>query len=390
MASYYDSSDFCEYTDFFIQNKLDMKEFIDALNLVVDENESVCDTFIILNKIYDVSKDVFNHLRHLMKNDNMLAVYLYCKFLLLEKEKKKIYIDSYIIPICNLHKHFKENTKSMQDIIKFIYIIKNDDTLENFIDYTNNFGVYKSLDIQSIENVSYEPNSYLKNNFIVYFVKFVRIYIRMSFFYKLNYYFSQEKSTLKSDEVSVTGIEDFLRRFEMNSDTYMILWNYFFVSYEYIRDKNPTQDKIQEIIHSIPANKKCKRCSPDITLNMKKKMECIRQICYYIIVYDNSGWDDSFYELSSLSFHIFLNTKFGYDESMDEYNLFKYMNYNKKHSDILLHKVSEYFNSKIYLALQKIYIVHEHLDKTKENRYIELSQFLCKVLNSMHFTILTY
>jgi hypothetical protein len=334
----YTLEDFEEYKQFMADNHINVEEFIDNINHIVLEKEQVCDFYICMNKIYHTSKELYYRLVHFIQYQNPYGAYIIVKYLLLDEESKISFKNKYIDRMTI----FKRESENKDLFVREIYELSNDDELNNFMDYTDNFNNYKPLDISKLDNIKH-LSDFILNYQIHGILLVIDEYVRINFIYNLNYYLSNKptyKSMLKDGEVNISGYEDFKRRFESNIDMFMILWNYMFKLIPYYRKEN----QIKLHIDYLPSDRIYNIYGMDEQIITDEyKFELIITNLRKMIYSSNSQSSED------LFFMIFLKLKFNYDESnpIDEYQMLKSYRYIKNHNSIILSRIKQYSNSKL-------------------------------------------
>lgn len=219
MDNYYSVSDFIQYSQFWNKSKKDINKFTEVLNDIIKKENINLDVCIVLNTIKKYLSDIqYNHLLYYttQKYDNYI-VYLFFKFILLEQKDKNIIFDY----ITNIPKFFINNI--FEDFSN-IYDIINNDIISNFIDITDIYNNFEILDISKINNINDNIVFYFKN--LYKFENFVHQYNRLEFIYRFIYYMSNDISTNE-----LNAKDDFVKRFEMTIDKFIIMNNFINVHY---------------------------------------------------------------------------------------------------------------------------------------------------------------
>jgi hypothetical protein len=391
MSNYYTIEDFKEFEGVL---KCSINEFVEILNyLVEDETQNeICDFMIIMKYLKQLDPITYKCLINYMDDygNNTLGVYIYLKFLLLNDEKKTEFVDKYF---CKF-RIIENINEPMEKFLITMFQIVEDEYLNDFYDYKDNYLQYRKLDIKNIENIGQTKIKYIDSSFIKTFLSYVRIFISSTFIVRFIYLISKDKlQYLKQGETSITTLEDFLRRFEYNRDTFMLLINYYKDIYN-ISDKIKLNFKIK--LDKTPVNK----IYPyDKVLTEKERVSYIKKFIYEIICGVKTYVTikhcfDSFIERYNDTFIKFLIVKYDYDIEKDEYKLIKYIGYNKFHSDWLHKKFKMYINEKLYKSLIFINDVRSSLpinveketEKTKSDEMvIELYDYLEKLLKTYYY-----
>lgn len=412
MATYYDTTDFEIFKPYFDED-ISIEKFVESLNYVSDETNGdktleVCEFMHFMKKIKEVNKTLFDLLINLMnsKENNTLSVYIYLKFLLLsieEKEKLMTYIDR----LQELNENFEYQCpadilthKPLDVVLRMIFEIYDDAYFNDFIDYKDTFGQYRELDMSSYYNFADCNPDYMKQDFINIFVESIRFFLRTKIVIQFIYLISDKNQTkvLNEGETSITSIEDFIRRFEKNIDTFIIFYNINWVKL----DVEASSQELKLIVAQIPSNKviKTRNTTEYHDSNMK-------QICFYIRYklfasfllkhlrhyHSKPNCYNSWDEMYNKSTQMFLTIKYDYDITEDSYNIFRYLNYNKTHSDFLLQRYNDYFKSKLYQSLKNIHILKAKLSdvttcykfKITQKEREDLYQFLYHLLATYNY-----
>ena len=413
MATYYDTTDFEIYEPYFDED-ISIEKFVESINYVSDETNGdktleVCEFMEFMKKIKEVNNTLFNSLINLMKTkeNNTLSVYIYLKFLLLSIEEKEKFM-TYIDRLQELNGNFEYQCpadilthKPLDVVLRMMFEIYDDTYFNDFIDYKDTFGEYRKLDMSSYYNFADCNPDYMKQDFINIFVESIRFFLRTKIVIQFIYLISDKNQTkiLNEGETSITSVEDFIRRFYKNIDTFTIFYNFNSIKL----DVNASSQELKQFVSQISCSKviKEKNSTEYKDCNMKEILFYIRYnllggfLLKHLRHYHSkpncyNSWD----EMYNKSTQMFLTIKYDYDITEDSYNIFRYLNYNKTHSDLLFKRYNEYFKSKLYQSLNHIHILKAKLaDVTTCYKFMisqkereDLYQFLYHLLATYNYS----
>jgi len=386
----YEIADFQELKDYI---EYPIKEFVDLINYVVDDEaqDELCDFYIVMNHLRNVNKPVFDYVFNFFVNteNNTLSLYIFLKFLLLDEEEQTQFVSKYFTQnqlLIDLH---NRNIRELpvQDFLKEVFEFAEDDYLNNFLDYQDNYLQYRPLNIKNIKKINNANINYMDKQFIKRFVLNIRIIIRCKVVHKLIYLISSKNKTqtLREGETSITTYEDYIRRFENNIDDFMELYHYFMGNLKLIYSTE--HQRVRQWIQQF---------SKDILLVKKEdKYDRVKEVLYKIIDIDYSCYTSNitfngYLEISPYFINNFLLIKYDYNcNTQDDYKLFSTIQFNKIHSDILHKRYKGYFKSVLYSSLVLISDVHINLAEivkmSEDKNIMEFEQFLEKIFETYHF-----
>lgn len=241
--------DFSEYQGFFEKNDIDLKEFVQHLNVVCEYKKCnyINDYLKIIMELYKIGEIQFiKQITDRKTFSNFKVLCLYFKFLILEPEQKDKIFNEYIANISYLRYHvLPKKYKGLKDvkmwswnkIMQDIYRYMNDDFLEKFMDCLDSKDEYKPFHIEDTLYIQYDKQKYLNQHFYFNFYIFVLTYQTLQFIYNLNYCLSNTpmyQSMSEYDGQILSGMQDFCKRFEACIDKYIIFFHYIY--YQYIRN----------------------------------------------------------------------------------------------------------------------------------------------------------
>jgi hypothetical protein len=387
----YEIADFQELQSYI---EYPIKEFVDLLNYVVEDEtqNELCDFYIVMNHLRNVNKPIFDYVFNFFLNseNNTFSLYIFLKFLLLDEEEQTQFVNKYFTQnklLIDLH---NRNIRELpvQDFLKEVFEFAEDDYLNNFLDYQDNYLQYRPLNIKNLKNIDKANINYMDKQFIKRFVLNIRIIIRCKVVHKLIYLISSKNKTqtLKEGETSITTYEDYIRRFENNIDDFMELYYYFMGNLKLIYSTE--HQRVRQWIQQF---------SKDILLVKKEdKYDKIIEVLYKIIDIDYSCYTSNitfngYLEISPYFMNNFLLIKYDYNcNTHDDYKLFSTIQFNKTHSDILHKRYKGYFKSVLYRSLVLISDVHTNLAeivkmREQDKNIMEFEQFLEKIFKTYHF-----
>jgi hypothetical protein len=390
MTEYYNISDFEKFKD--IIKYPSLESFVSNLNYVIEENRinDVCDYMIVMKEVFKLQNKLYHILRCNMNmyNNNTLGVYTYLKFILLDITEQRAFIDKYFNK-CFLISKMLENSVEIEEILKITFELVEDDYLNDFIDYKDNYSEYRKLNINNLDRINNINIDYVENEFIIEFITNIRIISNCKFLVNLIYYISDINNTkiVKKDEISITTLENFMRRFNYNKDIYMILYN-FINNYNNILVIYKNEQFLKDHISKIPYNR---LYNNENILNEKSKNHYIKilinSILNYRIINDNIYSDCRIFIFNISMICEFLSLKYNYDKFKDEYKICSTMDFNKRNSDILYIRYYNYFESKLYKSLELLFNVIRILtmEKVKNQDIIELHDYLKHILEIYNY-----
>lgn len=238
--THYTVDDFAGLIDNF-----DPPRFVNCLNYVISEPEDdkVCDIFSMMKILFTSTREVYYHIKNLMtfEDHNIYSIKIYFKFLLLDiEEKTKIFY--YIQKINDLsNKITTKESAFFHEIINTIHELINDDIFNNFLEYTDNYNNYISLDLSKIRNIEYKKYLFLDTEYISYFINNINIFMRFRFFHELIYVLSNNPSyisMLETGETTITSTTEFFRRIESSHDKLKMIKKYIARLYRYQSKEN--------------------------------------------------------------------------------------------------------------------------------------------------------
>lgn len=406
MANYYDTADFEIFKPYFDED-ISIEKFVESLNYVcddtnVDKTLEVCEFMTLMKDIREVNKKLSERLINLMNSNenNTYSVYIYLKFLLSSIEDKEKFM-TYIDKLGDINQCFCDyySNEPLDKVLRMMYNIYEDEYMKDFIDYVDTFGEYRLLNTSQHDNLLKCNPDYLKDNFIMNFISSIRFFLRIRIVIQIIYFISDKNKTkiLNEGEKSITPLEDFIRRFEKNIDTFTIFYNFTWLKY----DTNKSFEDLKFIVAQIPCDKIIQDRYENnyINSNLKDILYIIRYRLFTTILVEQKHYGkeiytyNSYIEKFSELIEMFLMLKYDYNIKQDNYNIFRYLKYNKTHSDLLLRRYNDYFKSKLYQSLKNIHIVKAKLssvttcDKfniTQKERE-ELYQFLGGLLSTYNY-----
>lgn len=386
-------------------------QFVDNLNYICSEKEEVCDMYCLFS-ILRPYKHITDYLTYQIRGYPYHVVYLYLKFLLLDVERKQL-IENYLNRVSNILNYIKYQRKTinflddgidrfdfpeedkicLEEIMKEIYFIMNEDILMDFLDPYDAFKNYRRLDITKSENIEYRIDHYGNTNFL----DKIRIPLLYSsniiFLYNFNYYISntpEYQSMCDDGETSINGLEDFLRRYRKNTDKFIKIYNFLY-NFKYFQRNKDDIELFNRQYDNLPINSiviidNTRRfCQTVIEINSLTNQDLFR----YSVVTQlfKELFDVHMCENSSfyLYFDLLLNNTFKYKQRYpnDDYKMSFYIRPEKCIDTIFHQKYKSYFKSKLYNSLT--FINNVYLKSLKEQSVQELKEFLEKVLITHHY-----
>lgn len=377
MEQYYTTEDFKEFSN--VDRNITIEQLTDGINHIISEKEQVCDFYICMSKIYQISRELYNSLKNLIKNYNPYGAYLFIKFLLFDDDYKISFKNRYIDRMINFKRSMDKDY-----ILREIYELSNDEELNNFMEFTDNFNVYKPLDLSKLHNIKHDSiftTHYYQHGLLI----LIGEYIKITFLHNFIYYISNSSSytsMLRDGEISITGLEDFNRRFMSSIDIHMILWNYMNIFMPYSRNENT----IKLYIDKIPSDKKYNIYhNDDIILSEEDKIHLIltgfKKIVNTVLTTQNEPY-----------LPIFLKLKLNYEENYpnDGYNVIKKYNYKIDKNQELLKRIKQYCQSKLYKSLYMINNFKNKLNIVNNETHKELYDYLTNLLEKHNYDSIYY
>jgi len=333
----YTFDDLSEYDFFLNRIRVDKSDFIDTLNIVTSSDSQLCDFNAMLSNISDVSKNTFEYIMTSLNKDPIYyhVWYFYFKFLLLDDEPKDIFYKTYIDKLIFINCIFdtKRTKENWDEILKLFYEIVNDDTLNNFMDYKDNYGQYKRLDLSKKSNIVYRRDIYIDNYITFsgymsrlgvfrYMLYCIENYNNAHFCYNLIYSISDKYGYEKIENSN--GFIDFCQRFHSNIDKVIIAWNAMTITYYKLDGKNKTDTQVDRIIQNIPTCRKgvVKRTGHNVMVLIEEsdKYKVINELFRDILLSQKYTFDRIYKD--KILFYLSKVLKYDIDE--DRYKLFYY------------------------------------------------------------------
>lgn len=384
MTNNYQIEDFAEFEQI-LKSKGDLiASLVENLNSIISTNNEVCDMYICMN-YFSKYKNIYTHIQRILKSDIGKLIYIYFKFLLLDDEVKENVYNKFILRISNLlhyfltkqyseHKLFyntnDENFDKLTliDMMSEIYDIHNDDTLLNFMDYTNAYNEYVRLDIEKLQNIDYRNDFYVTEQFYEKFTFIVWMFDTIPFTYNFVYYMSntpEYQSMLREGETSIQSKEDFMRRFQSNTDKFIRFYNY-------IQNDGDICIPIQDY-DKISTDKIILNRNPDILLTNENKTQFVNDLICIIFESPFTTYRDFYNSLKKVLI------KFNYN------NLYPNNEYKMMIKDEidLKKRYKSYFKSKLYVNLDFINFIHDKYKHIVELK--ELTDYLEEIIKKHHF-----
>jgi len=435
--SYYQESDFMEYNSIFENFDYDITNFVNSLNYVISEKEKPCDMFAFLQKMYKTSKPHFNTIIEFLKivekeppqrnnyyvspNYNTIGVYLFCKFLLLNEDRKnhihtsierltKLGIHLNIIDDILIQRSYIDVVKnySLDEFLEEAFSLSDDDILSHFMTCYDVLNQYERLDIENIQNIIYQIDHYCNVSYITNFIDGIYKYYRLKFFINLNECLSQTTTPLLHD--GLNSFQDFKRKFKINKIMYMRLYNYLISGYSYFKDSqlngNISEEQFVEIFNSIPNDEPICPDKHDDFYEIEPNSDVYvgRFINRYFIRNENSFMlllqEDSYNkkieqeDSYNKKIDLFLQKQLKYNTLYPNQVLYKYMFGLNNMDKMLKNKYKDYYKSKLYNSLSTLSLVSikafSTFRDTQDTIYYELEQYLNNILEQNQYTRFIY
>lgn len=265
----YNEQDFQEYKSYFESQGTNIVDFVQDINDIIQHENLQTDLVSLLNELERINPSMTTKELRIFQKDYpshmQIEIYIYLKFLLLENEKKDNFIklSKCIAFVDNLLISKRSDLKEAELILflKYFYKFMNCDELTDFMDITNTYGQYISLDTSKMNNMLYKKEEYISPSIFCYFVKFSNLYNRSRLLYKLIYLLSNET-------IYINAVEDFVLRFhEQCIDKFVIMSNFIECVYPRHYDLNLNYKDVsrfscieeeQYILSNIPTDRKLK------------------------------------------------------------------------------------------------------------------------------------
>lgn len=319
MDTYYTQSDFSEYTHLFPQ-PYGLAQFVDALNVIERNQEPVCAFYRVMKQIKQRSVCAFDILDKRV-DANALAVYLYCKFLLLESREA-------CLGMLNDMHHRLEcdmNPDHRPDVLLHIQAM-----------------AATPMDMAALKQRETKD----------------------------------ECSTYDNDA------DAFVCRIEKNIDKYVAMWNYFYVMHG--RTAHIEYDLAANHILNIPTDQVLFRFEKR-HMEHWMRVSCVKELirdAVYSPIFETMEHAMQHQSKTTLMYERFLRARFGYDRDKDTHNVFMYLEYNTSHSKVLRDIFCAYKQSSLYEALKTVHDVRQRIETDKHG---ELAAYLDHVLNVHDF-----
>jgi hypothetical protein len=269
-------------------------------------------------------------------------------------------------------------------ILREIYELSNDEELNNFMEFTDNFNVYKPLDLSKLHNIKHTSiftTNYYQHGLLI----LIEEYMKITFLHNFIYYISNSSSytsMLRDGETSITGLIDINRRFMSSIDIHMILWNYMNVFTQYFRNERT----IKLHIDQIPSDKKYSLYEKDnIILSEEDKI-------YLILSGFKKIVNTSLTTQNEPYLSIFLKLKLKYEENYpnDGYNVIKKYNYKIDQNQEILKRIKQYSQSKLFKSLIMINNFKNKLNIVNNETHKELYDYLTNLLEKHNYDTIYY
>jgi hypothetical protein len=422
--SYYQEADFLEYNSIFKNLEFDITKFVNSLNYVISEKEKPCDMFGFLKKMYKTSKPHFDTIIKFLKivekkkydyyvspNYNTIGVYLFCKFLLLNEDKKhhihtaierltKLGIHLNIIDDILIQRSYIDVVKnySLDKFLEEAFSLSEDDVLSDFMTCYDALNQYQRLDIENIQNIIYQIDHYCNDLYITNFIDGIYKYYRLKFLINLNECLAQTTTPLLYD--GINSLQDFKRKFKINKIMYMRLYNYLTSGYSYFKETqwngNISDEQFVQIFNSIPNDEPICPDNHDDFYEIEPNSDVYvgRFINRYFIRNENSFMlllqEDSY----NKKIDLFLQKQLKYNTLYPNDILYKYMFGLKNMDKMLKNKYKDYYKSELYNSLSTLSLVSikafSTFRDTQDTIYYELEQYLNNILEQNQYTRFIY
>lgn len=413
MAHYYEISDFSEYEQIFCQMNtysdpfITITDFVNSLNYVVEEEKEkeVCDFMVAMMAMRKRYADYYYVLLDRIKSSekNVLDVYFYLKYMLLDNEQREEIFYDRMTKIGLLIRDVRASNFGMNNeiVMRTIYDIMNDDILEDFMSHRDTMNNYRRLDISKLSNITQGPDLERRDFDIMNTIldKYVHYYFRIRFIYRLVYCISDLNNTviLKDGETSISGCDDFVRRFMYNLDSFMMIYNYrscvYPEWYKQFWSNTSYREDLEDIILQIPGDRLC-HPGKITQISEQQKNHYIQQFVIKTINGEMSFCSSIHTrdtDMINNSMRVYLQVKNGYDYDDDTYGLFKSLNHYNVNNKQLYPIYKDYINSKMYRSLyilsEVIVLVDKYNKKKKEGweQRKELQDYIKHLLKTYHF-----
>lgn len=405
------SEDFLEYQGFFEKNDIDLKEFVQHLNVVCEYKKCnyIHDYTKIIIELHKIGETEFiKKITDLKVFSNFKVLCLYFKFLILEPEQKDKFFNEYIVNISYLRYHvLPTKYKGLKDvemwswnkIMQEIYRYMNDDFLEKFMDCLDSKDEYKPFHIQDTQNIEYDRQKYLDGYFYFHFYIFVLTYQTLQFIYNLNYCLSNTpmyQSMQEYDGQIVGDMQDFCKRFEACIDKYIIFFHYIYYQYNrnnrvYISDMCAEEvDSYVEFILNISSDKILSVRGEGLLEATKEiKEHSIRILFNCLLEYSHSG--ENLIKSKELTIYLDKVMKYKKYYPLDEYKLSELVKYDPFETSRKFKNLHDsFFSSDTYKSL--LYLLNNvyhklHITESLNKEETELKHYLEEIFDHLfHFS----
>jgi hypothetical protein len=213
----YNIADFDEYTCFLESNKINVIDFVQEINFIIQHIDTKLDFIQLLEELHRISPALIPYTTNI-KPENVCGVYIYLKFLLCDEKKKEEILQH---SKCIVFMHYALVSSSgvilrckMNLFLGFLYNLLNNETLSEFMDISDTYGSYIPLDTSKISNMTVNKEDCLSFSGFLHFIKFYERYNRAKILYRLIYILSKE--TNEKD-----ARDDFIVRYFKNIDKFI-------------------------------------------------------------------------------------------------------------------------------------------------------------------------
>ena len=177
----YNEQDFQGYISYFESQGTNIVDFVQDINEIIQHENLQTDLVKLLNELERINPYMTTKELRIFQKDYpshmhmQIEIYIYLKFLLLENEKKDNFIklSKCIAFVDNLLISKRSDLKEAELILflKYFYKFMNCDELTDFVDITNTYGQYISLDTSKMNNMLYKKEEYISPSIFSYFVE---------------------------------------------------------------------------------------------------------------------------------------------------------------------------------------------------------------------------
>lgn len=364
---HYSVEDFAEYTDV-LGDAYDMQQIVDAVNCLVKNNGRVSALHVVIN-LFNTPDHITFDTKKMEKEG--FGVYMYCKYLLMSPEEKA-YMQTIIYQINTIKNRFihPNSRQNLNQILRDIYNLYEDDKTSDLIDYCDSIGTYRPLDIGGLQNAKDALESEREVSAGM-FIEVIRTYLRIRFVARMVYFFSD--FTQYQPTANKKGERDFLARAEHSFDMFAKLSETIDMYKSWQMFTSQENTKLMAILSTITS-----------TVTEPQRINMYYNVLMGAIM-PRTYTTDSVFEYDHNMLIYFLRA-IGYDTERDGYNIIRDMRRYYLSSDRIAKMYDTYLKGDVNQSLQFVKDIMAHLHK-KNLQGSELGQYLTNILRTYYIDV---